>query len=226
MDIPTARFQLRLTSLFDSMRMIWLLFNLLVVLTGQCKRKMLHILNYIWQHRISRFGLIISLGLFGGTSQTFSPAWSFEPAHLETLLRTRTCVDCDLQNADLRYLDLSNANLQGSNLRNANFYRSRLDKANLAQTDLDRANFGEASLRGSTLNVADLSHVNFLRADLTGASLHGATLNYTYIEETRFVRALLSGADLRRVRIVSADFTDAILCGAEMSYGEYRRDCE
>ena len=48
----------------------------------------------------------------------------------------------------------------------------------------------------------------------------------SYILNTVFNRALLSAADLREARIINGFFFDAILCGAEMSYGDYRLDCQ
>ena len=46
-----------------------------------------------------------------------------------------------------------------------------------------------------------------------------------YIEDSLFVNAILIAADLSEIVLVSGNFNGAILCGAEMIYGDYRYGC-
>jgi hypothetical protein len=89
-----------------------------------------------------------------------------DPEDLRRLQRTKVCIQCNLQRADL-----SQADLQGIILR---------------RTTLKRAN-----LRGADLRFAILRDVNFNQADLTDADLTGAIL-----KQVSFKGAILNGARL------------------------------
>ncbi|HHP7231734.1 MAG TPA: pentapeptide repeat-containing protein [Xenococcaceae cyanobacterium] len=97
-------------------------------------------------------------------------------SHLNQLLGTKQCNDCDLSNAGLIHANLAGAQLRGANLVNAN-----LSQANLAGADLTGANLTGASLYG---------------ANLTGANLTGANLTSTDLRNTYLMNAQLEGVNL------------------------------
>ena len=86
--------------------------------------------------------------------------------HIQQLLSTKKCPDCDLTNAGLVMVNLTGANLKGANLVSAN---------------LSRANLTGADLRGANLTSATLYGANLTGANLTGAILNGTDLRATYL---------------------------------------------
>ncbi|PSO47840.1 MAG: hypothetical protein BRC33_11535 [Cyanobacteria bacterium SW_9_44_58] len=97
--------------------------------------------------------------------------------HLERLLSTQACQDCNLVNAGLVRADLAGAQLQGANLTNAN-----LSRANLSGANLTGANLTGASLYGANLTGANLTGVTFQGTDLRNAYLNNAQLQDTSLE--------------------------------------------
>lgn len=83
------------------------------------------------------------------------------PDHVNKLLKTGRCSECDLTGADLAAANLRKANLKGADLTNANL--------NLA--DLTGANLSDANLTG-----ASLVFVDFTNAVLDGAQLSDAVI--------------------------------------------------
>lgn len=83
-----------------------------------------------------------------------------DPEHVKKLRTTKVCVQCDLQDADLKGLDARNGDVTKSDLRGADLY-----KAQLRGADLTGALFAGANLSGADLR------------DTKGASLAGATTN-------------------------------------------------
>ena len=97
--------------------------------------------------------------------------------HLNQLLSTQTCQNCNLVNAGLVTANLAGAQLQGANLTNAN-----LSRADLTGADLSGANLTGASLHGAILTRANLTGTNLTRTDLRNAYLNNATLENTSLE--------------------------------------------
>ncbi|MGY6529218.1 MAG: pentapeptide repeat-containing protein [Cyanobacterium sp.] len=102
-------------------------------------------------------------------------------AHLNQLLRTKQCQECDLSEAGLVMANLSGANLVGANLVGAN-----LSRANLMGADLSYANLTGASLHG---------------ANLTGVNLTGAILNQTDLRNARVMGATFENTNLNNAQI-------------------------
>ena len=92
--------------------------------------------------------------------------------HLNQLLSTKRCSNCDLSSAGLIH-----ARLAGADLTNANLSGANLSQANLAGADLTNANLSGASLYGANLTGANLSNAN-----LTGTDLRNAYLSDTVLE--------------------------------------------
>lgn len=102
--------------------------------------------------------------------------------HMQRLLSTRQCFQCDLSNAGLVFAKLSNANLGQANLSGAN---------------LSRADLQGADLRGANLAGATLFGANLSGAKLDGAILQGADLRNTYLAGATLDSALMEGALLQ-----------------------------
>ena len=162
---------------------------------------------------------------------TLSPTAGVSAAEeeaIERLIRDRACVGCDLHEADFRRLDLTNVDLRGADLEGANFYYANLDGAQLEGANLIDVNLSYASVRGVDLDGADLRYAIFDHTDLTNSSMVDTDLRESYIEEANFTNAVLDGANMEDTLFFSADFSVAAsLCGAITWAGtEYREGCQ
>lgn len=92
-------------------------------------------------------------------------------SHLNQLLTTKQCSQCDLGGSGLVMSDLPGAQLAGANLAHAN-----LSQANLAGANLQGANLAGASLYGANLQGANLQGANLTGTDLRNAYLVDADL--------------------------------------------------
>jgi tetratricopeptide (TPR) repeat protein len=101
-----------------------------------------------------------------------SPLQAENLNHLNQLLGTKSCQECDLSNSGL-----INANLVGATLQNANLVNANLSQANLAGANLTGVNLTGASLYGANLTGANLTGANLTGTDLRNAYLMNATLN-------------------------------------------------
>lgn len=104
-------------------------------------------------------------------------------SHLNQLLGTKRCNECDLDSVGLIH-----ANLAGAALSNAN-----LANANLSQANLAGANLSGANLRGASLYGANLTGANLTGADLSGTDLRNAYLIDTTLENVDLDTANLNG---------------------------------
>lgn len=144
------------------------------------------ILTFVLNPPQPKFATVMKKVLFGSLaaialSSSIVPAYADDLVHVQRLLSTGACEDCNLSRAGLIYADLSNANLRGANLRGAN----------LSQTDLTNADLSNANLVGAVLFDANLEGANLQGSDLRGADLRGAFLGDANLEG-----ALLEGASL------------------------------
>ncbi|QDZ40031.1 hypothetical protein FRE64_08820 [Euhalothece natronophila Z-M001] len=134
-----------------------------------------------------------------------TPALSENLSHLNQLLSSRECEDCNLVNAGLVRANLAGAQLQGANLANAN-----LSRANLSGADLTGANLTGASLNGADLTGANLTGVTLQQTDLrnsylTNAQLEGTSLENAYIQRAVGIPTSASSADqLYRLAVAEA----------------------
>lgn len=99
--------------------------------------------------------------------------------NLDTLLKTNSCVNCDLEGADFIRKDMVEVNLENANLENAKFQLADLSKCNLRNANLQGANFG-----GADLSNCDLQGAIFSDNTLSGAYLAGVTFSKTQKEGT------------------------------------------
>lgn len=100
------------------------------------------------------FAFTVSGLIVGGLA---TAVYAANPDHIRQFLRTNTCEDCDLSDADFSGLDLTDANLMGANLSGARFVRSNLTRADLSGANLNQIVLTGANLRGANLAGADLT---------------------------------------------------------------------
>ena len=110
--------------------------------------------------------------------------------HLNRLLGTKRCQQCDLSNVGLIHANLAGADLDRANLVNAN-----LSQANLAGANLAGANLAGASLYGANLTGANLA----------GANLAGTDLRNAYLMNTTLENVDLNTANLNGVKGISTE---------------------
>jgi tetratricopeptide (TPR) repeat protein len=134
----------------------------------------------------------MKITLFAATTISFIfstiPIQAENLTHLNQLLATKNCSQCDLTNSGLVMADLSGGNLSGANLMNAN-----LSQANLSGIDLSGANLTGASLYGA----------NLTGANLTGANLAGTDLRNAYLINTNLTDVDFSTAHIEGVKGIS-----------------------
>lgn len=126
--------------------------------------------------------------------------------NIQTLKKTRACVNCDLRGANLQEMDLSGTNLEGAQLSQANLSQAKLEKAYLIGANLQQANLKEAQMRDARLAYSDLSGSQLNNAELGGANLEQSNLTKAILRQ-----ANLSTTDRRVTWLVGTNFTDANL---------------
>jgi uncharacterized protein YjbI with pentapeptide repeats len=97
--------------------------------------------------------------------------------HVQQLLSTRTCSNCDLTNAGLVLANLAKVDLRGADLSNANLSRANLSQADLTGANLTGATLFGANLAGAKLNSANLSNTDLRSSYLTNAEVAGINLS-------------------------------------------------
>jgi uncharacterized protein YjbI with pentapeptide repeats len=152
--------------------------------------------------------------------------------HVRQLRNTKKCVECNLQNANLRDAYLEGADLRGANLKKANlegaFLKSaKLNGANLVGAKLNGANLGNARLEWTRLENTNLSGANLemtvlVHINLAGADLRGVTLKHATLANVNLEGANLEGANLEHISLQipfnlrRANLKNANLVGARL----------
>lgn len=108
-------------------------------------------------------------------------------------------------------LSFSNAELKGRDFSGQQLRASEFSNANMEQT-----NFTDADLRGAILSASVMTKATLHGADLTNAmadqvNFKDADLSDAVLAETILLRSVFNGTN-----ITSADFSDAILDGAQI----------
>lgn len=110
-----------------------------------------------------------------------APAIAENLVHVQQLLGTGQCSQCDLSRSGLVMAELRGADLTG---------------ADLSQANLTRANLTNANLSGANLAGAVLFGANLTGANLTGANLAGADLREAYLTDANLTGTVLEGAGM------------------------------
>ena len=112
---------------------------------------------------------VIVMALVASVGLAFATASAFNPADLQHLETTGSCVDCDLSGAVLIHWKLRGADLAGANLAGANLTDTYLAGANLMGANLANAILISTSLAGANLFQAKLGTSNLLFVDFSDA---------------------------------------------------------
>jgi hypothetical protein len=97
--------------------------------------------------------------------------------NVQRLLKTNSCIGCDLTGADLRQRNLAKANLNGANLSGAKLNLADLSGASLQQTILFETDLSGADLSFADLNEAEFRSTIFEGAHFEHTQLKGQTVN-------------------------------------------------
>ncbi len=97
--------------------------------------------------------------------------------NIDNLLKTNSCVSCDLEGADFTRMELVKANLENANLKKAKFQLADLSNCSLKNANLEGANFG-----GADLSNCDLQGAIYGDKTLSGAYLAG--VNYATTQDS------------------------------------------
>ena len=108
------------------------------------------------------------------------PATAQNTEQISTVKTGKSCVECNLFQADLSYLEGAKMDLS----------KARLRQSNLALATYDEVNFTRANL-----SVANLFGARFNRSDFSGANLQNATAVGTYFGSSKLAGAQLNGAN-------------------------------
>ena len=117
-----------------------------------------------------------------GNSLTVLPANAENLQHIQKLLSSKQCQQCDLSNAGLVLADLAGAQLSGANLSRANLSRANLAGADLSGANLSGASLGGANLTGANLSGANLTGTDLRDAYLVNAKLFGTNLSTAFVQ--------------------------------------------
>jgi uncharacterized protein YjbI with pentapeptide repeats len=148
---------------------------------------------------------------------------AYSEEDVQRLLRTNSCEQCDLReanlkNADLKYANLSGADFTGADLTAADLGHANIDGSNFSGADLNYGQLDNVNLKNATFRRANLSNVDLTRADLSEMDLTGTNLSEATLSDAELSGSNLSGADLSGAILVGANIAGAILNGADLSW--------
>lgn len=150
--------------------------------------------------------------------------------------------DAMLANANLTDAFLNNVELCGANCDNTKFKGAELTNSKLAETRFNYSCCDKADFTGSVLDGAEFKCANLIEADFTNTSLVSssfyeancskasficANLQNAYLREAHLygctfseanmMQTVLYGADLNASKIRGVNFTEAVLCRADLT---------
>jgi uncharacterized protein YjbI with pentapeptide repeats len=140
------------------------------------------------------------------------PAHAGNSAHLQQLVSTQKCDQCDLSG-----FNLSQRIFSGVSLKNAN-----LTGADLGGVTLQKANLTGANLSGAVMHRIDLSEANLTGANFAGSDMKGAQLHMADMSKADFRNVDLSRANLVKVKTTGLKMAGAKLEGAHMSIADFK----
>ncbi len=108
-------------------------------------------------------------------------------------------------------ISFSNAELVGQD-----FSGQTLRAAEFSNAHLDGVNFIGTDLRGAVLSASVVTHANLHGANLSNALADQVKFTGTDLSDAIFAEAILLRSTFEAVDITGADFTDALLDGAQV----------
>lgn len=119
-----------------------------------------------------------------------APATAQSASDIAKAKSGKSCVGCNLFQADFSYDGIRNVNLSKSRLRQSDMTAATMDGVNFSGANLSIANLAAGRFTGASFKGADLSQAtlvggsfdgaNFAGANLTGANLSGAEMAKAY----------------------------------------------
>ncbi|PZV10431.1 MAG: pentapeptide repeat-containing protein [Leptolyngbya sp.] len=103
-----------------------------------------------------------------------------------------------------------------SELKNQDFSGQSLRVAEFSNANLNGANFSNADLTGAVLSASTMVETNLQGADLTQSMMDQIRMTRTNLQDAVLVNAILLRTNFDHPEITGADFTDAILDGAQI----------
>ena len=125
--------------------------------------------------------IVGTLTLIGAIAVSF-PLQAENLSHLNTLLESKKCHQCDLTSSGLVHANLVGADLTGANLVNANLSQANLTGANLTGANLTGASLYGANLSGAILTNANLTGTDLRNAYLLNTQLQGVDLDTAHLD--------------------------------------------
>lgn len=108
-------------------------------------------------------------------------------------------------------LSYSNAELTGKD-----FSGQTLRAAEFSNANLERTNFADADLQGTIFSASVMTQANLHGADLSNAMVDQVNFTNADLRDAIFTESILLRSTFNNVDITGADFTDAILDGAQI----------
>lgn len=118
---------------------------------------------------------------------------------VKCLRRNGDCMDCDLNNQDLRTVMAEVNNKYRKRFMFPDLSGANLSGANLAGTDLSCATMRGTNLTGADLTGANLSNAILTDVDLSGANLTNANLSGATMKNVNMTRTNTTGTDMTHV---------------------------
>lgn len=131
------------------------------------------------------------------------------------VMRNMNLSDAIFQEACLYACDLSFSNLNQANFIRADLRGVRIESANLAGADLENADMRSGALATDGIYISP-QPVNFRGANLSGARLVGSMAHQADFSDAIMAGAQVSQADLRGAKLQNADLTGADLSGTQL----------
>ncbi|MEX0267945.1 pentapeptide repeat-containing protein [Leptolyngbyaceae cyanobacterium UHCC 1019] len=101
-------------------------------------------------------------------------------------------------------------------LKDQDFSGQTLRVAEFSNANLNRANFANADLTGAVLSASTMVETNLQGADLTQSMMDQVKMTRTNLQDAVLVNAILLRTTFDHPEITGADFSDAILDGAQI----------
>ncbi|WP_197984972.1 pentapeptide repeat-containing protein [Leptolyngbya sp. Cla-17] len=101
-------------------------------------------------------------------------------------------------------------------LKNQDFSGQNLRVAEFSNANLNGANFTNADLTGAVLSASTMVETNLQGADLTQSMMDQVRMTRTNLQDAVLVNAILLRTNFDHPEIAGADFTEAILDGAQI----------
>lgn len=103
-----------------------------------------------------------------------------------------------------------------SELKNQDFSGQNLRVAEFSNANLNGANFSNTDLTGAVLSASTMVETNLQGADLTQSMMDQVKMVRTNLQDAILANAILLRTSFDHPEISGADFTDAILDGAQI----------